>query len=76
MTADGSGRARRPWRMLLERDVAEIERRLRLYRENTPQRIAEEMGVHVNTVSTINLRRHPIQARLGARLSGAEEVRS
>jgi hypothetical protein len=33
MSADGSGRTRRPFRMLLEREVAEIERRLRLYRE-------------------------------------------
>jgi hypothetical protein len=50
--------------MLLERDVAEIERRLRLYRENCPKRICEELGVHQNTVTAINLGRHPIQARL------------
>jgi hypothetical protein len=49
---------------VLERDVAEIERRLRLYREKAPKRIAEEMGVHLNTVTTINLGRHPVQARL------------
>ncbi len=52
---------RRPFRMLLERDVAEIERRLRLYRENAPKRIAEELGVHINTVCTVNLGRHPVQ---------------
>jgi hypothetical protein len=55
--------ARRPWRMLIERDVAEIARRLRLYRENAPKRIAAEMRVHVNTVTVVNLGRHPIQAR-------------
>jgi hypothetical protein len=66
VSGDGSGRTRRPWRMLIERDVAEIERRLRLYRENTPKRIAEEMGVHINTVTAVNLKRHPIQARLAA----------
>jgi hypothetical protein len=49
---------------LIERDVAEVERRLRLYRANTPKRIAEEMHLHPNTISTINLGRHPIQARL------------
>lgn len=66
MSADGSGRTRRPWRMLLERDVAEIERRLALlYRANCPKRSAEEMGVHLNTVCTINLARHPVQVRLG-----------
>jgi hypothetical protein len=52
--------------MLIERDVAEIERRLSLYRANTPKRIAQEMGVHQNTVTTINLKRHPIQMRLAA----------
>jgi hypothetical protein len=57
---------RRPWRMLLERDVAEIQRRLRLYRANSPKRIAEELRVHPNTVTKINLTRHPIQARLAA----------
>jgi len=51
--------------MLLERDVAEIERRLSLYRENCPKRIAEEMGVHINTVSKVNLGLHPVQARIG-----------
>lgn len=58
--------SRRPrrWRMLLERDVAEIERRLRLYRENAPKRIAEDLKVHVNTVCSINLGRHPVQVRL------------
>jgi hypothetical protein len=56
--------ARRPWRMLIERDVAEIERRLRLYRENSPKRIAAELGVHENTITRINLGRHPIQVRL------------
>jgi hypothetical protein len=64
MSGDGSGRTRRPWRMLLGRDMAEIERRLRLHRENAPKRIAQEMGVHLNTVCTINLGRHPVQARL------------
>ncbi|HWG75571.1 MAG TPA: hypothetical protein VN660_02125 [Steroidobacteraceae bacterium] len=55
---------RRPFRMLLERDVAEIERRLRLYRENAPKRIAQELGVHINTVCTVN--RHPVQ-RFGSK---------
>lgn len=54
---------RHPFRMLLERDVAEIERRLKLYRENAPKRIAQELGVHINTVGTINLGRHPVQVR-------------
>jgi hypothetical protein len=58
---------RRPWRYLLERDIAEVERRLRLYRANTPKRIAEEMQMHPNTVSKINLGRHSVQARLGGR---------
>jgi hypothetical protein len=49
--------------MLLERDVAEIERRLRLYRDNAPKRIAEQLGVHINTVCTVNLGRHPVQIR-------------
>jgi hypothetical protein len=39
---------------LLERDVLEIERRLALHRENTPKRIAVELRVHPNTISTIN----------------------
>jgi hypothetical protein len=56
---------RRPFRMLLERDVEEIERRLRLYRDNAPKRIADELGVHINTVCTVNLGRHPVQMRLG-----------
>jgi hypothetical protein len=56
--------ARRPWRMLIERDVAEIERRLRLYRENCPKRICEDLGVHQNIVTKIHLGRHPVQARL------------
>jgi hypothetical protein len=34
--------------------------------ENDPKRIAEDPGVHLNTVTVINLRRHPIQARLAA----------
>jgi hypothetical protein len=67
MSADGLGRTRRPWRMLLERDVAEIERRLRLYRENCPKRICQDMGVHQNTVTKIHLGRHPIQARVCSR---------
>jgi hypothetical protein len=50
--------------MLLERDVAEIERRLALYRANSPKRIAQELGVHQNTVTTINLGRHVVQQRL------------
>jgi hypothetical protein len=54
VSGDG-GRVPRPFRMLLECDVAEVERRLRLYRANTPKRIAEEMRLHVNTVSAINL---------------------
>jgi hypothetical protein len=57
---------RRPWRYMTERDVAEIERRLRLYRDNAPKRIAEDMRVHVNTVTVVNLGRHPIQARLAS----------
>jgi hypothetical protein len=64
MSADGS-RVRRPFRMLLERDVAEVERRLRLHRENAPKRIAAELGLHENTISRINLGRHPVQIRLG-----------
>ena len=60
----GAAMNRRPWRMLIERDVAEIERRLELYRRNSPKRIAAEMGVHQNTVTIINLQRHPIQLRL------------
>jgi DNA-binding transcriptional ArsR family regulator len=67
MTADGSGRVRRPFRMLLERDVAEIERRLALYRENCPKQIAEDLGVHPSTISAINLGRHPVQARMRQR---------
>ena len=55
---------RRPWCTLIERDIADVERRPRLYRAKTPKRIAEDMGRHPNTISTINLRRHPIQARL------------
>jgi hypothetical protein len=51
--------------MLLERDVAEIERRLRLHRENAPKRIAADLAVHENTVSKINLGRHWVQTRLG-----------
>jgi hypothetical protein len=73
---------RRPWRYLLERDIAEVERRLRLYRANTPKRIAEEMGLHINTICVINLGRHPVQARLateggvGARVPGRREDRT
>ncbi len=63
MTADGSGQVRRPLRMLLERDVAEIERRLTLYRANTPKAIAADMGVHINTVSKINLGLHRCRCR-------------
>jgi len=59
MTADGPAGAA-PCRMLLERDVAEIERRLALYRANCPKR-AEEMGVHINAVSKINLGLHPVR---------------
>jgi hypothetical protein len=40
------------------------ERRLSLYRENCPKRIAEDMGVHINTVSKVNLGLHPVQARI------------
>jgi hypothetical protein len=69
VSADGSGR--RPWRTLIERDIAEIERRLRLYRENAPKRIAAELGLHENTVSKINLGRHPIQARLATERNSA-----
>lgn len=64
MTGDGSGRVRRPWRMLIERDVAEIERRLELYRGNAPKRITADLNVHPNTITKINLGRHPVQARL------------
>jgi hypothetical protein len=53
--------------MLLERDVAEIERRLKLYRENCPKRICEDLGIHQNTVTKVHLGRHPIHARLGPR---------
>jgi len=60
----GMRQRRRRWRMLLERDVAEIERRLRLYRENAPKRIAQDLHVHLNTVCSINLGRHPVQVRL------------
>jgi len=66
VSGDGAGRKQRPWRMLLERDVAEIERRLALYRANCPKRIAEDLGVHLNTVCTINLGRHPVQALLAS----------
>jgi hypothetical protein len=48
---------------LLEADVREIERRLRLHRENSPKRIAADMRVHVNTISAVNLGRHRIQKR-------------
>jgi hypothetical protein len=65
---------RRPWRYLLELDIAEVERRLRLYRANTPKRIAEEMRLHPNTISTINLGRHPIQARLATELDRRQVV--
>ena len=61
----GDGSARRPWRMLLERDVAEIERRLALHRENSVKSICRDLHVHPNTVSAINLKRHPVQLRLG-----------
>jgi hypothetical protein len=54
---------RRPCGPLLESDIAEIERRL-LYRLNAPKRIAKDLGVHINTVTTINLGRHPVQIRL------------
>jgi len=50
--------------MLLERDVAEIARRLRLYRENCPKYIAEERGVYPNTVAKVQLVWHPVQTRL------------
>ena len=55
--------------MLLERDMAEgeVERRLRLHRENAPKRIAGDMGLHLNTISAINLGRHPVQLRLSRR---------
>jgi hypothetical protein len=56
---------------LLERDVLEIERRLALHRENTPKRIAVELRVHPNTISAINLGRHPVQARFGRTLARA-----
>jgi hypothetical protein len=52
--------------MLLERDVAEIERRLALHRGNCVTRICADMGVHANTVSVIRLGRHPLQTRLKA----------
>jgi hypothetical protein len=41
----------RPWRMLLERDMADVERRLRLHRD---------------TVRRINLGRNPVQPRLSS----------
>ena len=64
MSADGMGRP--PGAPLLEADVREIERRLRLHRENSPKRIAAEMRVHANTVSAVNLGRHRIQQRTRA----------
>jgi hypothetical protein len=65
MSGDGSTRrARRPWRMLLERDVAEIERRLALQRRHCTKRICADLQVHPNTVTAIRLGRHPVQARL------------
>jgi hypothetical protein len=62
VSGDGSGR--RPRRMLIERDVAEIERRLALYRENAPKRIAADMHCHINTVNAVALHRHSVQRRL------------
>lgn len=63
MSADGS--ANRPaGAPLIEADVREIERRLRLHRANSPKRIAAELHVHPNTICQINLGRHPVQQRL------------
>jgi hypothetical protein len=50
-----NGTRRRPFRMLIERDVAEIERRLELYRENAPKRIAADLNIQPNTITKINL---------------------
>ena len=47
-----------------------MERRFDLIfylRENCPKQICAELQVHPNTVSTINLGRHPVQVRLGLR---------
>jgi hypothetical protein len=60
--------------MLLEREVAEIERRLRLHRDNAPKRIAADLAVHENAVSKINLGRHPVQVRLGADAHGLSSL--
>jgi len=62
--------------MRLERDVAEVERRLRLYRENCPKRVAEDLRVHPNTISAINLGRHPVQARLSSRALQPVQVKT
>ena len=64
--------ARRPFRTLLERDVAEVEPRLRLQRENAPRRIAADLRLHRNTASLINLGRHPVQPRLSSLVRGVE----
>jgi hypothetical protein len=49
---------------LLEHEVREIERRLRLHRDHAPKKIAADLGVHPNTISCIALGRHRIQQRL------------
>jgi hypothetical protein len=67
---------RRPWRYLIESDVAEIQRRLKRYRENAPKKIASDLGVHLNTVTVVNLGRHPIQARLSVQLGPVISDRS
>jgi hypothetical protein len=45
--------------MLLERDVAQVERRLRPHRENAPKR-----RICIATSSRIGLGRPPVQLRL------------
>lgn len=54
---------------LSERDVADIERRLQLYRENAPKRIAHELGVDKDVIYHIGLGVHAIQVRRGRRSS-------
>ncbi len=65
MSADGTSR-RPPGAPLLEADVFEIMRRLALHKAHAPKRIAAELRVHLNTISAINLGRHPVQARIRA----------
>jgi hypothetical protein len=54
-------RAQQPRRLGAAKVLVGTVRRLW---SNPRKRIAEEMRLHPNTISTINLGRHPIQARL------------